>query len=349
MRELHAALRRAQRRPEAWLLAVIALVAALLAASAPGFVTLSNAVDLIETYSVQAIMVMGLFVVLVSGGIDISFAATASVAQYAAALLATRAGLSAAACIAAGLAVGTALGCINAALIYFVRITSIIATIATMSVYFSLLMFLTGGKSIYSLPDWWSDRVVLWQTESASGDLTRITLPTAAMLAVALVTWLVMTRTKVGRQIYAMGGNPEAARRIGVSIGRLHFFAYGYLGLLAALAGLVQANRVGESVPNALYGGELSVLSAAVLGGASLTGGIGTVGGVLLGIVLLAMMQNGLNLLGVSSYFFPIVIGVTILLSTAVTVMSARGRRRRRNSAGELAPGEPAPGKLARG
>ena len=99
---------------------------------------------------------------------------------------------------------------------------------------------------------------------------------------------------------------------------------------MAAAAGLLQAHRVGESVPNALYGGELSVLSAAVLGGASLSGGIGTVPGVLCGIVLLAILQNGLNLLGVSSYFFQIVIGLTILASTSVTVLSAGRRRRRR-------------------
>ena len=93
----------------------------------------------------------------------------------------------------------------------------------------------------------------------------------------------------------------------------------------------MQAHRVGESVPNAMYGTELSVLSAAVLGGASLSGGVGTVPGVLLGIVLLAILQNGLNLLGISSYFFQIVIGLTILISTSISVLSARRRRRHRN------------------
>jgi simple sugar transport system permease protein len=218
-------------------------------------------------------------------------------------------------------------------LIHYVRITSIIATIAMMSVTFSLLMYFSGGKSIYTLPDWWTDRIVFWETETASGDLVRVTLPIAAMLTVSVVTWLWMTRTAIGRQIYALGGNPEAARRVGVGIGELHFVAYGYLGLMAAIGGLLQAHRVGESVPNALANTELAVLSAAVLGGASLSGGIGTVPGVLLGIVLLAMLQNGLNLLGVSSYFFQIVIGVTILVSTSFTVISSRRGRRHRTLA----------------
>ena len=333
------ALGRLQRRPEAWLLVVILVAGTVLSVAAPGFLTLANLVDLLETYSVQSIMAMGLFVVLVSGGIDISFAATASVAQYVAAMLATRAGLPPIVCIGAGLLIGTLLGCLNAALIHFVRITSIIATIATMSVTFSMLMYFSGGKSIYNLPEWWTDRIVFWQTESPNGDLTRITLPIVAMFAAALITWVLMTRTAAGRQLYAMGGNPEAARRIGANIATLHFVAYGFLGFMAAVGGLLQAHRVGESVPNAMYGTELSVLSAAVLGGASLSGGIGTVPGVLLGIVLLAMLQNGLNLLGVSSYFFQIVIGLTILISTSITVLSAQKRRRHRNPAGAPAHG----------
>jgi len=328
-----AAMKRLRRRPETWLALVILVAGTVFSVLAPGFLTWPNVIDLVETYSVQAIMAMGLFVVLVSGGIDISFAATASVAQYSAALLATRLGLPAPVVIGAGLAIGTALGCLNAALIYHLRITSIIATIAMMSVSFSLLMYFSGGRSIYSLPDWWLDRVVFFETETASGDLVRITLPIVAMLAATLFTWAIMTRSAVGRQLYAMGGNPEAARRIGVPIGRLHFVAYGFLGFMAAIAGMIQAHRVGESVPIAMVNTELAVLSAAVLGGASLTGGIGTVPGVLLGIVLLAILQNGLNLLGVSSYFFQIVIGLTILISTSVTVISSRRGRRHRTLA----------------
>ncbi len=329
-----ARLQRLRRRPEAWLLGVILVVGCAFALTARGFLTLPNVIDLLETYSVQAIIAMGLFVVLVSGGIDISFAATASVSQYCAALLATRAGLPAPLVIAAGLGIGTGLGALNALLVHSFRITSIIATIAMMSVTFSLLMYFSGGRSIYDLPDWWANRVTFYRTELASGDIVRVTLPIVAMAAVAFVTWGLMAHSALGRQIYATGGNPEAARRVGIGIGRVTFFAYGYLGFLAALGGMIQANRVGESVPNAMVGTELAVLSAAVLGGASLSGGIGTVPGVLLGIVLLAMLQNGLNLLGVSPYFFQIVIGLTILVSTSVTVLSSRrGRRLRTLSA----------------
>jgi simple sugar transport system permease protein len=329
MRELAA---RLTARTEGLLFLVILLLGALLTALSPYFLTLANAVDLIESYSVTTVLALGVFVVLVAGGIDISFAATASVAQYVTAFVATTWGLPAPLCIALGLLVGLALGCLNAALIYYLRVTSIIITIATMSAYFALLMWLTGGKSIYALPDWWATRVVLWQTEAANGDLVRITLPILVAALAALLTWLLMTRSAAGRQLTAMGGNPEAARRLGVNLGAMHFLAYGYLGLLAGLAGLLQAHRVGEAVPNAMVGNELNVLAAAVLGGASLTGGIGSVGGVLLGVLLLAMLQNGLNLLGVSPYFFQIVIGLVILVSTSITGLSARTRRRDRRT-----------------
>lgn len=329
MRELAA---RLTARTEGLLFLVILLLGALLTIASPYFLTLANAVDLIESYSVTTVLALGVFVVLVAGGIDISFAATASVAQYVTAFVATAWGLPAPLCIALGLVVGLALGCLNAALIYYLRVTSIIITIATMSAYFALLMWLTGGKSIYALPDWWATRVVLWQTEAANGDLVRITLPILVAALAALLTWLLMTRSAAGRQLTAMGGNPEAARRLGVNLGTMHFLAYGYLGLLAGLAGLLQAHRVGEAVPNAMVGNELNVLAAAVLGGASLTGGIGSVGGVLLGVLLLAMLQNGLNLLGVSPYFFQIVIGLVILVSTSITGLSARTRRRDRRT-----------------
>lgn len=319
---------------EAWLLGVVLAMGAVLSLLAPGFLTVANFIDLIETYSVQGILSLGLFVVLVSGGIDISFMATASVAQYLAAYLAAREHWPGIAAIPVGLLAGTLLGCINATLIHFVRVTSIIATIATMSVYFALLMYVTGGKLISDLPDWWATRVVFASWENADGDLVRINLPMVALAAASVLTWLVMTRSNAGRQIYAMGGNPELARRIGIRIGRLHYLVYGFLGLMAAAGGLLQAHRVGESVPNALFGTELAVLSAAVLGGASLMGGIGSVPGVLLGIVLLAILQNGLNLMGVSPYFFQIVIGLVILISTSLTTLAARSRRPRADLAG---------------
>ena len=303
---------------------VILVMAGFFGLMAPEFLTVGNFVDLIEGDSVTAILAIGLFVVLVVGGIDISFAATASVAQYVAAYLATRSQIPWPLIVLINLLTGTLLGCINAWLIDRLRATSIIITISTMSLYFALLMYFSGGKYIYGLPPWLSDTVVLFEFPGSGDSVARVTLPMVVMLTVALLTAFIMNRTALGRQVFAAGGNMEAAKRAGINLSMIQGFAYGYLGMLAALAGLVQANRVGESVPNAMVGGELFVLAAAVLGGASLSGGRGSVGGVMLGILLLAMLRNGLNLIGISPYFFQILLGVVILASATMSGLKAR-------------------------
>ena len=244
---------------------------------------MQNLLDLSESYAVSGIFALGLFVVLVTGGIDISFAAVASVVQYLIATLATHYGLaSPAGSILLALAIGAALGMVNALLIYCLRIVSIIVTISMQALLFGMLMWLTNGRSLYALPDWWTlPRSVLpFQLGEQSYQLG---LPTLVMLAVALLTWLLLNKTHLGRQLFAVGGDAESARRIGIRVGLLHLFAYGYGrdgGDRRPGAGVPH----GEVVPNALVGGELDVLAAAVLGGASLNGGKGSVVGTLMGV-----------------------------------------------------------------
>ena len=321
-------------RTETSLAAVIVMAGIIFAFSSPYFLTLANAADLIEAYSVTAILAAGVFVVLVSGGIDISFTAVASVTQYITAMAAISYGMPALPAVALACALGALLGGINALLAYYLKVVSIIVTIATSSIYYALLIYFTGGSEIYNLPDWWTDRVVFYRFGTATGDVARITLPMVIMAAVIIVTHLLMTRTHAGRQIYAFGGNPEAANRVGIRILRLQLFVYGYLGFLAGLAGFVQAHRVHQVVPTAMFGTELSVLAVAILGGASLAGGLGSMSGVVLGVLLLAMLQNGLNLLSVSPYFFDVVIGVAILISISITTLTQRRARSRRRIAG---------------
>lgn len=321
------------RGAKAYLAIVMMVMGIFFGIQAPEFLTLGNFVDVVEGGSVTAILAIGLFVVLVVGGIDISFAATASVAQYVAAYLAVHSQVPWPLIILLNLLTGTLLGCANAWLIDRLRATSIIITISTMSLYFALLMYFSGGKYIYGLPAWLSDTVVLFEFAGTGDSTVRITLPILVMLVVALLTAFIMNRTSLGRQVFAAGGNMEAAKRAGINLFAIQGFAYGYLGLLAGLAGLVQANRVGESVPNAMVGGELFVLAAAVLGGASLTGGRGSVGGVLMGILLLGMLRNGLNLIGISPYFFEILLGVVILASATLSGLKARRRSQQAESA----------------
>jgi simple sugar transport system permease protein len=214
---------------------------------------------------------------------------------------------------------GALLGCLNAALIYQFRIVSIVVTIATFNIFFGTLMFWSGGVSIYDLPDWLTTRIIVFAVSTPAGR-AELTLPVAVMAVCVTATWLLLRRINTGRQLYAMGDNAEGARRVGINIGRMHYLAYGWLGLMAGIAGLMQAHYAQEIVPNALNGRELNVLAAVVLGGARLGGGRGTILGVVLGIILIGITQNGLDLLGISPYAFKMIIGAIILI--AITLSS---------------------------
>lgn len=259
---------------EGWLAWVIVLMLALFLLSRE-FLSIQNVLDLAESYAVTGIFALGLFVVLVTGGIDISFAAVASVVQYVvASLLLNDVIASPMLCLVIAVAIGVLLGFVNAVLIYYLNIVSIIITISMQSLLFGMLMWLTNGHSIYDLPNWWVDqRSILPFT--VNGESYQIGLPLVIMLAIALLTWILLNKTHIGRQLYAVGGSPESARRIGIRVSLIYLFAYGYLGAAAAIGGMLQTYRMSEVVPSALVGGELDVLAAAVLGEPAYPAGVG--------------------------------------------------------------------------
>ena len=155
-------------------------------------------------------------------------------------------------------------------------------------------------------------------------------LPAVVMIAMIILTWLLINRLSLGRQLFALGDNPDGAQRIGINVGGMHFLAYGWLGVCAGIGGLMQAHYVQEVVPNALYGRELDVLAAVVLGGARLGGGKGTILGTILGVILIAIAENGLNLLGVSPYAFKMVVGAVILIAITTSNLDLRNLLRQR-------------------
>lgn len=305
------------------LLAVMIVLCIALSFASDRFLTISNAFDVLNVSAVNIIFAVGLLVVLISGGIDISFAVAASVVQYVTvlALGALGGGNWAEGFIIAG-AVGIGLGLINAALVYRLQIISIVATISTFNIFFGLLMFFTRGVSIYDLPEWLTTRVVFYEREMPDGSWLELTLPVVVMIVCCVATWFMISRTTIGRQLYAFGDNPEGARRFGINIGAMHYISFGWLGLMAGIAALMQAHYAEEVVPNALYGRELDILAATVLGGARLGGGKGSVIGCVLGVLMVSITQNGLNLMGVSPFAFKMIVGAIILI--AITLSSAR-------------------------
>ncbi|RFB79041.1 ABC transporter permease [Methylovirgula sp. 4M-Z18] len=305
---------------ERWLLLVILVLGAGLSVLTSTFFTASNLFDLLNASSVDIIFGVGLLVVLIAGGIDISFAVAASVVQYLTVLaLQAAGGGNWALGLLFAATFGTLLGFFNAFWIYQFRIVSIVVTIATYNLFFGFLMFFSGGVSLYDLPDWLTTRVTVVSIATGNGP-AEITILVVAMIVCVAATWFLLARSTIGRQLYAMGDNVEGARRLGISIGGMHYLAFGWLGLMAGIAGLMQAHYAQEVVPNALYGRELNVLAAVVLGGARLGGGRGSILGVILGIILVAVTQNGLNLLGISPYAFKMIVGAIILV--AITLSS---------------------------
>jgi simple sugar transport system permease protein len=328
MRERFATFRRSH---EFWLLLFVLLLVVVLSFATDSFFTLQNLFDLLTSNAFVGVLCAGLLVVLVAGGIDISFTATATVAQYVAMSVALTYGGNWLTVFLIACAVGIVCGVINAICIYVFRIKSIIVTIATLNIYFGILMFFTKGRYLYSLPDWFSAGI--WWFEYVDADQVPYALnfQILTLVLVFLLTWILLNRTNVGRQIYAMGGNPDAAQRLGFNLFRLHLVVYGYMGFIAGIASLVQAQLAQSVAPTVLVGKELDVLAAVVLGGASLLGGVGTVLGTILGLTLLAIMQNGLVLIGVSSYWSQFSTGLVILVSVSLTALSyARANRPRK-------------------
>jgi len=322
-----SAIQRFRRSHEFWLLAVILALSLALSLATDSFLTVQNLYDLLTSNAFIGILASGLLVVLISGGIDISFTATASIAQYIALTIGIRHGLGWLALFGIAAAVGVVCGVINAVFITKLRISSIIVSIATLNIFYGLLIFSTGGRYITSLPKFFRDGIWWFEQEDASGVPYALNLQIIVLVLSFAMAWLLLNRSNIGRQIYAMGGNKDAAQRLGFHVFRLNVLVYGYLGFVAGVASLVQAQLAQSVTPTVLVGKELDVLAAVVLGGASLTGGVGTVFGAILGVALLAILQNGLVLIGVSSYWNQWFVGLTILVAVSMTASSERRRR----------------------
>ncbi|WP_159564916.1 ABC transporter permease [Budvicia diplopodorum] len=302
----------------------ILVIGGYLSFSTADFMTFGNIYDLVNNYAMLTILACGLFIVLISGGIDISFPAMTIISQYVMVTLiqGTTGNFAIAFALSGGL--GLLLGLVNAVLVNRLKVPSIIITISTLNIFYGLLLYLTKGIWLYSYPEWFEKGISLFKFTAADGYDYGLTLPLITLTVVVALTGFIMNKTSVGRMIYAMGGNKEAASRMGFGIFKLQLFVYGYMGLMSGVAGVVQSATVLTVAPDSLLGYELTVLAAVVLGGTSIVGGRGTLLGTLLGVILLAVLQNGLNLLGISSYWHTVVTGLVIVVSISMTAWSQR-------------------------
>ncbi len=315
------------RRHESWLALLIIMLFIGLSFGSDEFLTIGNLFDLVNNYAMLTILACGLFVVLISGGIDISFPAVTIIAQYGMVLLIQRIGGNFAVAFLLAGVIGIIPGLLNALLVNRLKVPSIIITLSTLNIFYGLLLWLSKGVWLYKFPPWFEKGLSIYTfTDSDNNDFS-IGLPILTLLACVFLTAGIMNYTTVGRKIYALGGNKESASRLGFSVLKLQLFVYGYMGLMSGMAGVVQSWTVMTVAPDSLLGYELTVLAAVVLGGTSLIGGRGTLSGTLLGVILLAVIQNGLNLSGVSSYWQTLITGAIIVISISATAWSQRQKQ----------------------
>ncbi|MET9829217.1 substrate-binding domain-containing protein [Streptomyces sp. NPDC006385] len=310
------------------LTALIVLVVAMSALSGD-FLTADNLLNVGIQAAVTAILAFGVTFVIVSAGIDLSVGSVAALSATVLAWSATSEGVPVFLAVLLAVATGIACGLVNGFLISYGKLPPFIATLAMLSVARGLSLVISQGSPI-ALPD----------SVSRLGDALGgwLPVPVLVMVGMGLITAFVLGRTYIGRSMYAIGGNEEAARLSGLRVKKQKLAIYALSGLFAAAAGIVLAARLSSAQPQAAQGYELDAIAAVVIGGASLAGGTGKASGTLIGALILAVLRNGLNLLSVSAFWQQVVIGVVIALAVLLDTV------RRKAGATPAAAGAGAPG-----
>lgn len=272
----------------------------------PHFLTFSNLINVAQQTSINAIIAVGLTFVIISGGIDLSVGSIVAFSGVVMASLMQRE-VPWPLAILAGLGTGLACGLVNGVLITRGRLPPFIATLGMMSVARGAALLYTDGRPVSGFGEGFR-----WL---ATGEILFVPVPVVLMGVVYIIAHVVLRRTPFGRYVYAIGGNEEAALLSGVRV-RLHkTLVYGVGGLLSGLAAVVLTARLNSAQPIAGINYELDAIAATVIGGSSLMGGQGSVVGTLIGALIMGVLRNGLNLLGVSSFFQQLVIGAVIILA----------------------------------
>lgn len=311
-------------RNEPYLLAFILLLVTIFQIGNSNYLTVENMFDVLKSISYMGLFAMAMFIPIMSGGIDISICTIGAAAQYVMGLLMVRnPELSPLLVIFLGLLTGVSMGLLNGWLIHMLEVPPMIVTISTMNLYYSMLQLLTKGEWLHSFPQWFQ-KLGSWNVftlYNARGGRFGLSGLTLVWFAFMFVVYLVMNKMAIGRRVYAMGGNLLSARRAGISILPMRLFVYATSGFLSAIAGMMQAASAQFITTTSVYGLEMHAIAAIALGGASLDGGSGRIFGTILGIVIIEMIGNGLQLNRVSSYWSTGIIGVIVLISVVLTAM----------------------------
>ncbi|NRF96163.1 ribose ABC transporter permease [Paenibacillus frigoriresistens] len=301
---LHEEIRKVDYQKYGLLFALV-LLCCLFSILSPVFLTQQNILNVLNQTSINAILAIGVTFVILIGGIDLGLGSYVALTGCVAALFAQGGNYPVFIPILAGIGAGLLIGLINGVVITRGRLASFIVTLGMMTIARGISLVVSGGRPISNLSDSFN--------YIGGGVLFHIPLPILIVIVIFIATYILLSKTTHGRYIYAVGGNDEAARTSGIHINRVKLAAFTLCGGLAGLAGVIQASRITTGQPNIGVGYELDAIAAVVIGGTSLTGGIGRVSGTIIGVMIIGVINNGLDLMNVSSYYQQIIKGLIII------------------------------------
>ncbi|MBX9137568.1 MULTISPECIES: ABC transporter permease [unclassified Clostridium] len=281
----------------------------------PAFMTLSNITNVFTQVSTNAIIAVGMTFVILTGGIDLSVGSTVAISGAFAASIIKSTNNVFLAVLAAGI-VGIVIGLINGLLISKGKLQAFIATLATMTIFRGATLVFTNGTPISKLPENF--------VNIGNGKLGFIPIPVIITVIVLVIAIYVLTQTRFGRYLYALGGNEDSARLSGINTTKIKTLVYVISGFASSIAGVIIASRIGSASPNAGTGFELDAIAAVVIEGTSLAGGEGRITGTLIGALIIGVLNNGLNLMNVSPFYQSIVKGLVILIAVLLDKKSRK-------------------------
>ena len=273
----------------------------------PYFLTIPNLLNVVRQVSIIALISFGMTMVILTGGIDLSVGSMLAFSGAIAAGIMVNSGLNVFLAILLGLAAGTALGLFNGIAVAKAKLPAFIVTLAMMTVARGFTLIYTNGRPISGFDETFRF--------FGAGYIGRIPVPVIIMFILLFVIYILLKKTPLGRYIYAIGGNETATKLSGINTDKIKIAVYGLNGFLAAVSGIILTSRLNSAQPMAGEGYELDAIAAVVLGGTSLSGGSGGVVGTIIGALIIAVLNNGLNLLNVSSFYQLVAKGGVILLA----------------------------------
>lgn len=283
------------------------VLAGVLAVTSPPFRSLSNVENILQQISVNGIMAIGMTLVIITAGIDLSVGSVLALSAVVATSFAHPGEHSLVVSVALGILVGLACGTVNGVLIAKKRLAPFIVTLGMMTVARGLALVYTSGRPVINLSDSYN--------EIGGGSIGPVPFPALIFFGVVLLGAFVLHFTRFGRYVFAVGGNELAAKVSGVNTDRVLIGVYALAGALAGVAGIILSSRIMSGPPATGQGSELDAIAAVVIGGTSLSGGIGSIANTIVGVLIIGVMNNGLDLLNVPSYWQQVVKGLIIVLA----------------------------------